>query len=167
MTVATFAAAGQTLFTTQTPAVTNASDGAGANYELGMSFTSSAAGQFTAVRFYKATSESGTHTGRIWSSTGTLLGSVTFTNETASGWQQQALTTPITIAANTTYVVSVNTGNTYYVATDSGLSTKVTNGDLSSVVGNNGLYSTTTGTFPTSSYLSSNYFRDIVFVPGS
>ena len=97
-------------------------------------------GQITAVRFWKASSENGTHTGNIWSSTGTLLASVTFTNETASGWQQQALTTPLAIAANTTYVVSVNTGNTYYVATNGGLSSQVINEDLSSVVGNNGVY---------------------------
>jgi hypothetical protein len=92
------------------------------------------------------------------------LGSVTFTNETASGWQQQALATPITIAASTQYVVGVNTGNTYYVTTDGGLATQITNGNLSTVVGTNGLYGAT-GTFPTSSYQTSNYFRDVVFVP--
>ena len=63
----------------------------------------------------------------------------------------RSLTSPLSIAANTTYVVSVNTGNTYYVATNGGLSSQVVNGDLSSVVGNNGLYGST-GTFPTNSY---------------
>jgi hypothetical protein len=153
----------QTLFTTQTPAITNASDGSTVNYELGMAFTSTVAGQITAVRFWKASSETGTHTGRIWSSAGVLLGSVTFTGETASGWQQQALTTPIAIAANTTYVVSVNTGNTFYVATNSGLASQIANGNLRSVVGGNGLYGST-GAFPTNSWLDSNYFRDVVFV---
>ena len=158
--------AGQSLFTTQTPAITNASDGSGVNYELGTSFTSTATGQITAVRFWKASSETGTHTGKIWSSTGTLLASVTFSGETASGWQQQALATPVSISANTTYVVSVNTGNTFYVATSSGLAAQIANGNLRSVVGANGLYGSTEA-FPTNSWQNSNYFRDIVFVPGT
>jgi hypothetical protein len=156
--------AGETLFTTQTPALTNNSDGSNVNYELGTAFTSDIAGQITAVRFWKAPSETGTHTGRIWSSAGQLLASVTFANETASGWQLQALATALNITANTTYVVSVNTSGAYYVATDGGLSSQVTNQDLSSVVGNNGLYGPP-GTFPANTHDGANYFRDIVFVP--
>ena len=154
----------QTLFTTQAPALTNISDGAGVNYELGMAFTSTSAGQITAIRFWKTSSESGTHTGRIWSSSGSLLASVTFTGETASGWQQQALATPLSIAANTTYVVSVNTGNSYYVTTDNGLASQISNGNLRSIVGGNGLYGSS-GSFPTNSWQNSNYFRDVVFAP--
>jgi hypothetical protein len=153
----------ESVFTTQTPALTGKTDGA--NLELGMLFQSDIAGQITGIRFWKDASETGTHTGNIWSSTGTLLASVTFTNETASGWQVQNLASPLPIAANTTYVVSVNTGNTYYVDTYSGLASKITNLDLSSVATtNNGVYGTS-GTFPTSSYSNSNYFRDVVFVP--
>jgi Domain of unknown function (DUF4347)/Domain of unknown function (DUF4082) len=157
----------QSLFTTQTPLQANATDGSGSagDYELGMEFRSAKAGTIDAVRFYKAASETGTHVGKIWSSTGTLLASVTFTNETASGWQQQALTTPIAIAANTTYVVSVN-ANTHYVVTPNGIATTLTNGDISAIAdGSNGLYNTTPANFPTQSYQNSNYFRDIVFTP--
>jgi hypothetical protein len=153
----------ESLFTTQAPSTLNNSDGASVNYELGMKFTTTVAGQINSLKFYKSTSESGTHTGKIYSSTGTLLASVTFTNETASGWQTQALTTPLTIAANTTYVVSVNTGNTYYVATESGMASQITNGHIKSVVGTNGVYGAV-GAMPTSSYKNTNYFRDIVFV---
>ena len=93
-----------------------------------------------------------------------MLASVTFVNESASGWQQQTLTTPVAIAVNTTYVVSVNTGNSYFVATTSGLASQVSNGNLSSVVGNNGVYGTA-GMFPTNVWQASNYFRDVLFVP--
>jgi Domain of unknown function (DUF4347)/Domain of unknown function (DUF4082) len=153
------------LFTTQTPAITNASDGPGVvgDYELGMEFRSAKAGQVSAIRYYKASNETGTHVGRIWSSTGTLLASATFTNETGSGWQQQTLATPVTIQANTTYVVSVNV-NSHYVATNNGLATSITNGDLSSVAdGSNGVYNFTPSAFPTQSFQNTNYFRDIVF----
>jgi hypothetical protein len=160
----------QSLFTTQTPVVTNATDGSGSagDYELGMEFRSSKPGTIDAIRYYKAASETGTHTGRIWSAaTGQQLATVTFTNETGSGWQQQTLDTPLDIQANTTYIVSVN-ANTHYVATSNGLATTLTNGDLSAVAdGSNGVYNTTPGSLPIQSFNNANYFRDIVFTPNA
>jgi hypothetical protein len=130
-----------------------------------MEFQSAKAGTISAIRYYKAASETGTHVGRIWSSNGTLLASVTFTNETASGWQQQTLATPLAIAANTKYVVSVNV-NQYYVATANGLASTLTNGDISAIAdGSNGVFNETPSTFPTQSWNNTNYFRDIVFAP--
>ncbi len=158
----TVIAASQRFFTTQIPASLNDSDGAGVNYELGMRFTSTAAGKITAIRFYKASSESGTHIGKIYSSAGALLAQVTFSGESASGWQQINLSTPLSIAANTEYTVSVNTGNTYYVATESGLASQVSSPNLRSVVGSNGVYGPV-GSRPTQSWNNSNYFRDIIF----
>jgi hypothetical protein len=64
------------------------------------------AGNITDIRFYKGTENTGTHVGHLWDSTGGLLATVTFANETATGWQQAALSTPVAITANTTYVVS-------------------------------------------------------------
>ncbi len=164
----TFAATGtgavttQQIFTTQVPALVDANDGV--SYELGMKFRSARSGKISALRYWKAPSDGGTHVGRVWDSAGTLLASVTFTGETASGWQQQALATPLSIAVNTTYMVSVNI-NTNYVFTSSGLATPVANGDLSTVAdGANGAYGTL-GTFPTNSFQNSNYFRDVVFTP--
>ena len=62
-----------------------------------MRFTSANSGVIQAIRYYKPPSETGTHVGRIWSSTGQQLASVTFTNETGSGWQQQTLASPLVI----------------------------------------------------------------------
>ena len=152
----------QTIFTTQTPSTPNDTDNT--SYELGLKFQSAKAGQITAIRYWKAASETGSHVGRIWSSTGTLLTSVTFSNETASGWQQQALSTPLNIQANTTYVVSVNVTNYFAVTYNDALASSVVNGDLRTVAdGNNGVYGSV-GSLPTNSYQNSNYFRDIVFV---
>lgn len=150
-----------TIFSNQVPSIPNNSD---SSYELGMKFRSTAAGEISVVRFWKAPSETGTHIGKIWSATGTLLASTTFTNETTSGWQQQALDTPLIVQADTTYVVSVNV-NTHYAATYDELATPITNGPLSSVAdGNNGVFNFTPGAFPTGSYQNTNYFRDIDFV---
>ena len=154
----------ETIFTTQTPSSPNDTDGV--PYELGLKFQSAKAGQITAIRYWKAPSETGTHVGRIWTSTGSVLASVSFAAETSSGWQQQALSTPLNIQANTTYVVSVNV-NSYFSDTQNALASSVVNGDLSTVAdGNNGVYGSP-GSLPTNSYQNSNYFRDIVFVAGS
>ena len=149
----------QSLFTTQTPATATTD---GVDYELGTRFTSSVAGKITAIRFFKAANESGTHTGRIWSASGTQLATVVFSGESASGWQQQELAAPMENTANTEYMVTVNTGNRYSAATDGGLGAQITSGDLKTVVGSNGRYGSV-GVYPTNSWNNSNYFRDVVF----
>ncbi|HET7164260.1 MAG TPA: DUF4082 domain-containing protein, partial [Pseudolabrys sp.] len=50
--------------------------------------------------------------------TGTNLASATFSNTAASGWQTVNLTTPVTIAANTTYVASYHTTGAYVATTN-------------------------------------------------
>jgi hypothetical protein len=143
------------------PANTSASG----SFELGVKLQVDQPLRVTALRFYKAVGETGTHTATVWTSSGVPLASLTFTNETASGWQQQALATPVQLAANTTYVVSVNANGNYPV-TVNGLLNSVSSGPIHTVAdGNNGVYNTTLGSFPTQSYLSSNYFVDVVVAP--
>ncbi|WP_143535267.1 DUF4082 domain-containing protein, partial [Rhizobium sp. N122] len=92
----------------------------------------------------------------------------TFAGTTGSGWQTVNFSTPVTIAANTTYVASYHTTGAY-VATDSFFATAVTSGPLTATASGNGLYSYggsgTTGLFPTSTYNSANYYADVVFRP--
>ena len=132
----------QTLFTAQTPVAQNVSDGV--DWELGVRVRSDVAGQITALRFWKGSSEDGGHTGRVWTADGQLLATVTFSNESASGWQQQPLTTPVSIAANTEYVVSVTTPpNHLFVVTQNVFAaTPLVNGHLRAPAGNNGVYGT-------------------------
>jgi hypothetical protein len=155
-------ASAETVFTTQTPSSEPFTD---APIELGMKFQSAVAGKVTAIRYWKdATEPAGGHTGRLWDASGNSLATVTFSGETASGWQQQELTTPVTIQANTTYVVSVNAVSAY-AASGAGLASAVVNGNLSSVAdGANGVYGSA-GTFPTQNFNSTNYFRDVSFSP--
>ena len=152
---------------TLTPAATNLDvrdDRGGSGpwtYEMGNQIAVDQTMKLVALRFYKDAGETGTHIGRVWSSTGTSLGTVTFADETASGWQRQALATPITLTAGSTYTVSVNV-NTRFVSTVSGLASQVTAGPLHTVVGANGVFGTSAGTFPTGSWSNSNYFVDAV-----
>jgi hypothetical protein len=63
--------------------------------ELGVRFQSDVAGVISGIRFYKGSTNTGTHTGTLWSNTGTKLATATFTNETASGWQEVSFATPV------------------------------------------------------------------------
>lgn len=75
-------------------------------------------GTVDAIRFYKHAGNTGTHVGNLWTGSGTLLSSVTFTGETSSGWQQASLSTPVLIQAGQTYVVSYHAPNGHYSVYD-------------------------------------------------
>jgi hypothetical protein len=137
--------------------------------ELGMRFRSSAAGQVTGVRFYKGAGNTGTHSGHLWSSSGTLLASVTFSGETASGWQSATFAQPQTITKNTTYVISYHTDTGHYAEDDNYFTTPKTAGVLTALSdGQDGPsgdfhYGSSAG-FPNSAWHAANYYVDPLFV---
>jgi hypothetical protein len=137
--------------------------------EVGVKFRSDVIGQVTAIRFYKGTANTGNHLGHLWSSTGTLLGTATFTGETASGWQQANFTTPVSISANTTYVVSYYAPVGRYAANGGFFNTGVDNGPLHALansVSANGVYVYGASAFPNQTFNATNYWVDLVFVQG-
>lgn len=147
------------------------SDADSAAVELGVKFTSSASGYITGIRFYKGSANTGTHTGTLWSATGTQLAMATFTNETASGWQQVNFTTPVLLTANTTYVASYHAPVGRYAINMNYFSTAYTNTPLqalaSSTSGGNGVYRYGASGFPTATWNASNYWVDVVFTTDS
>ncbi|HEX6046189.1 MAG TPA: M36 family metallopeptidase [Pyrinomonadaceae bacterium] len=95
------------MFPNDTP-VTNASGG-GSTWEQGVEFSSSVSGKIVAIRYWKDAAEpSGGHVGRIWSSSGNLLATASFSDLTSSGWQKATLSTPLSITAGTRYKVTYN-----------------------------------------------------------
>ncbi|WP_426124528.1 DUF4082 domain-containing protein [Pararhizobium sp. PWRC1-1] len=165
MTVAPPSTAVSLFTAADTPAIAAVNDPG--SVELGMKFIASAGGTVTGVRFYKGTTNTGTHTGSIWSSTGARLATATFTNETASGWQSVTFAQPVTITAGTTYVASYHTNGNYAI-TANYFATSRTNGPLtapaSSTSGGNGVYAYgTASVFPTGTYNASNYWVDVLF----
>jgi hypothetical protein len=135
--------------------------------ELGVKFRSSSAGKITGSRYYKGPRNTGTHTAHLWSATGTLLASATFIGETASGWQQVNFPTPVAITAGTTYIASYHC-NGFYSETDNYFTKAHVNAPLtapdSSSSGGNSVYTYGSGViFPTNTWLSANYFVDVVF----
>jgi hypothetical protein len=132
------------------------------SYELGTKVIVDQPATLASIRWWKDSKELGSHTARVWSSSGTLLATLPFTSETASGWQQMNFATPLPLAANTVYIVSININN-YFVTTRSGLAIPLTAGIAHSANDvKNGVYGSAAGVFPTTSYGSTNYFVDVV-----
>ena len=133
---------------------------------LGLRFQANVPGQVTGVRFYKGSGNNGKHIGQLWTSRGDSIASVTFSNETSTGWQTARFASPVAIEANTTYVISYSVPmghysyNTYYPW--SGLS----NSSLRVSGSSPGVYTYGSGSrFPRSSWQQANYWVDVEFTP--
>src|SRR3954447_322130 len=136
--------------------------------ELGTKFYSDVDGFITGVRFYKSTSNNGTHVGNLWSLTGTRLATVTFASETPSGWQQATFSSPVPVTANTTYVISYHTNVGSYAADGAYFATAPIDSPplhapTGPVAGGNGVFAYGESQFPTSTFNSTNYWVDVVF----
>ncbi len=166
------------IFAASTPDLPDAGDNT--PVEVGMKFTSDTYGSVTGVRFYKAATNTGAHTGSLWSASGQRLAQATFSSESASGWQTVTFSSPVTVLPNTTYIASYYAPNGHYSASrdyfwrapapgpnggslaDSGplhaLRTTATSA--------NGVYAYgPASSFPTSSSNSGNYWVDVQFTP--
>src|SRR5258708_2914883 len=151
-----------------TPYVTSAND-SGA-YELGMKFQSAISGWVAGVRFYKGTGNGGTHTGELWTSSGTLLATGQFLNETASGWQTMVFPSPVQISANMTYVVSYYDPLGHYSVDedlfDSAMNTPpltAVKADYMHAGGGNGVFNPGGPGFPTQMNHGWSYSVDVIF----
>jgi hypothetical protein len=135
--------------------------------EVGVKFQPDRNGWISGVRFYKDAANTGTHTGKLWTKDGTKLAEVTFTNESASGWQQATFSQPVPVTANTTYVASYVAPNGRYSA-DTGYFAAggYSRAPLSALgdgeVGPNGVYAYGGG-FPNTGWESANFYVDVVF----
>jgi hypothetical protein len=136
--------------------------------EVGVKFKADSNGSITGLRFYKSRANIGTHVGHIWSASGALLGSATFSGESGSGWQQVNFATPINVTANTIYVASYFAPSGHYSANVNGLLNGINSPPLhalaNGVSGSNGVrrYSSKGG-FPSIGYNAINYWVDVVY----
>ena len=125
----------------------SADSGDGSSIELGVQFRASADGFITGLKFYKSAANTGTHTGSLWSASGQLLATGTFTGETASGWQTLTFATPVAITAGTTYVTSYHTNSGHYAVNRNSFASQFTSGSLT-VLANGGVFLYGSGGFP-------------------
>jgi hypothetical protein len=137
--------------------------------ELGTLFRSGVGGTVTGVRFYKSAANTGPHTGSLWTEEGDRLAQVTFTGETASGWQTATFADPVTIDADRYYVVSYHTTTGHYSADNNGFAHARDSGPLHAPADTpdhfNGRFRYGSGGFPTSTWASTNYWVDVTFTP--
>lgn len=151
--------------TNPVPAAPSANDGSAV--ELGIKFRTSTVGSVVGLRFYKGSGNTGTHTGSIWSASGTRLVTATFSGETAGGWQTVSFAKPVSISANTTYVASYYAPMGHYAYTYDQFTTALVAGSLTAPAGANGVYRYGSSGFPTSSWRSTNYWVEPLFLPAT
>ena len=151
-----------------TPSNPNANDNQPGGIEVGVKFRSDTAGFITGLRFYKGTQNTGTHVGHLWSSTRQQLAEATFTNESASGWQEVVFDRPVPITANSTYVASYHSSAGGYAFDTNYFTSAADNPPLRALAngedGPNGVYKYGASGFPTQTFQASNYWVDVLFV---
>ena len=161
-----------------TPGGVDSNDGSA--IEVGMKFTTDTFGTVSGIRFYKGSKNTGTHVGNLWTSTGQLLSRVTFTGESASGWQQASLSPPVAISPGSTYVVSYYAPVGHY-SEDGGymfnapapepdghdsLDSPPLHAVRATPSSANGLFAYgSSSTFPSNTFDGENYWVDVVFAP--
>jgi len=132
--------------------------------EVGMKIRSSQSGYITALHFYKQPNNTGTHTGHLWTADGQQLAEATFENESASGWQEQALSAPVAITSDTTYVVSYYSPQGKFGFSPGYFNGTIGSGALTAPADGNGVYKYGAApTFPNESWNQTNYWVDATF----
>jgi hypothetical protein len=156
-----------TIFELATPAADSTDK---ASTVLGVKFTADQYGRATGLRFYKGVNNIGTHVGALWNAAGNQLATVTFQNESASGWQHAEFSSPVELTPGATYVASYLAPKGNYSFTSAAFSTAGIGTSPLTALGSptspNGVYSySTTMSFPTSSFNATNYWVDVFFSP--
>jgi len=152
-------------------ALSNASEGNQTPITLGVKFWSSQSGTVSAIRFYRGTTSPQGYVARLYSASGTLLGSVTMATESGPvpGWQVGTFASPIAISPNTTYVAAYYVPSGEYLRVLDGLTQGVATGPLtapaSSAVGGNGVYHSKLGFPKSTTTWNANYLADVLFTP--
>jgi hypothetical protein len=129
---------------------------------VGLRFQTVTEGFITAIRFYKAQSESGEgHEGRIydWESGELLARTIMGLDDVecaAPGWVSIPLRVPFYTSPDTEYVVVLD-GVVYYTKSSDVLLETYTTGDLT-VMGEGGVYGQTPGEMPAETWLGSSHY---------
>lgn len=140
--------------------------------ELGVKFRANTTGYITGIRFYKGNNNGGTHVGNLWTAGGAPLAQVTFTNETATGWQQADFAVPVAVTAGVTYVASYHnptgnfsTRNNFFLQEyPAGPTSSWPLQALANSAGGNGVFAYSSNpSFPSSSSGAANYYVDVIF----
>jgi hypothetical protein len=136
--------------------------------EVGVKFTTAAAGYVTAIRFFKPVEAGTSFSGHLWTAGGASLGTGSTTlPANSTGWQVIPLSSPVQVLPGTTYVASYFSATGDYASTENALSgAPVVRGPLSALAsdgaGGTGVYRYGGGV-PNQTFNASNYWADVLF----
>lgn len=152
-----------TLFGSAVPAILNADDGN--TYVLGTAFTPDVDGTITHLRrYFPTTGQAGVSQGLYRDSDQALIGSVSWPDGTAAGWQQMALASPVAVTAGQTYQTTYFTPSKYTATAAYGF--PFTSGDLTAIAANGKFNASVPALqFATGSLSGTAVFADVVFEP--
>lgn len=169
----------ESLFTSQTPSVTNASDGT-PGITRGLTIQFAVAGTVSGIRWWCPTTVTGNVQVRIYQLSANTAGSVLATKAvsgtpTGDAWNITTFDTPVSVDSTHIYRVTIFNNEGRYVATNSVFITPLVTGNLTAEASGatpaGQAFSITQGTFqigasdalPTATGISANYFVDVVF----
>ena len=135
---------------------------------LGLKFSADVPGSVTGVRFYKASRNTGTHIGNLWSQHGRETRQCHIHRRNGFGLQQANFSSPVKIAANTTYIVSYSAPYGAYAHQQYYPWSNLDAGSLKPSGASAGVFSYgSSPLFPSGTWNNSNYFVDLIFTPSS
>lgn len=137
--------------------------------ELGLRFTASTDGHILGLEMFRADGDAAPHSGKLWDDAGNIMARLTFPRRDSAGWQYESFATPVEISANREYIASYHTRSGYAAEAGYFDDQPMTRGHLSTAPSpndNGSLYAYGwRSRLPSSSYLSTNYWVDPVYVP--
>jgi hypothetical protein len=153
----------ETLFQDTVPGAPSVSEGA--SVELGVVFEVAETGWVEGIRFFRGAGNDGPHRGSLWTADGERLGTLTFADGSASGWQEATFASPIPVEPGQTYVASYHAPQGHYAADLGFYAQPHLSGRVS---GLGSLYRYGPGDeFPDATHRHANYWVDLAFVPAA
>jgi hypothetical protein len=137
---------------------------------LGVRFQSVRPGKIWGIRFFRGASSRDGYAVKLFAANGSLLAAAKTWKDTCAVpcWEQVNFRSPVSLAANTTYVAAYYAQNGRYAADKFDLTNLRSAGPLTiaAAVGGNGVYTYSAG-FPDQAFENSNYYVDVAFTPGA
>jgi len=137
---------------------------------VGVRFQSAQPGKILGIRFFRGASSHDGYAVKLFAANGSLLAAAKTWKDTCAVpcWEQVNFRSPVSLAANTTYVAAYYAQNGRYAADKFDLTNLRSAGPLTiaAAVGGNGVYTYSAG-FPDQAFENSNYYVDVAFTPGA
>ena len=137
---------------------------------VGVRFQSAQPGKVWGIRFFRGATSRDGYAVKLFAANGSLLAAAKTWKDTCAVpcWEQVNFRSPVSLAANTTYVAAYYTQNGRYAADKFDLTNLRPAGPLTvpAAVGGNGVYTYSAG-FPDQAFENSNYYVDVAFTPSA